>query len=97
MTEPEDSPKLLSNPGARAARRAQLQDAHIAPLAAFVEELRAAVGPQASIPDFDPWNGGAHAQVLSLLEAPGSKAVDSGFVSRNNPLYRHHRHPIPSG
>jgi len=40
MTEPEDSPKLLSNPGARAARRAQLQDAHIAPLAAFVEELR---------------------------------------------------------
>src|SRR5438874_12179802 len=45
----------------------------------------AAVGPQASIPDFDPWDGGVHAQVLFLLEAPGSKAVDSGFVSRNNP------------
>jgi uracil-DNA glycosylase len=51
-----------------------------------VEELRAAAGPEgASIPDFDPWDGGIHAQVLFLLEAPGSKAVASGFISRNNP------------
>lgn len=37
------------------------------------------------IPYFDPWDGGINAKVLYLLEAPGPKAVCSGFVSRNNP------------
>jgi len=79
--EREDKPKLLGDPVARVARREQLRHAHIAPLAAFVDELRATAGPQASIPDFDPWDGGVYAQVLFLLEAPGSKAVGSGFIS----------------
>jgi len=81
----EDKPKLLGDPAARAARCEQLGDSHIAPLSVFVEELRVTAGPQASIPNFDPWDGGIHARVLFLLEAPGPKAVRSGFVSRNNP------------
>ncbi|MGH7717468.1 MAG: hypothetical protein ACREON_01305 [Gemmatimonadaceae bacterium] len=42
-------------------------------------------GPEARVPDFDPWDGGTDAEVLYLLEAPGGKAVESGFISRNNP------------
>ena len=37
------------------------------------------------IPYFDPADGGNAARCLFLLEAPGPKAVASGFVSRNNP------------
>jgi len=37
------------------------------------------------IPYFDPCDGGVNARVLFLLEAPGAKAVASGFISRNNP------------
>jgi hypothetical protein len=37
------------------------------------------------IPYFDPWDGGTAAEALYLLEAPGAKAVLSGFISRNNP------------
>ena len=80
-----DTPKLLADPAACAARSGQLHEPHIAPLTAFVETLRAQVGPHVSIPNFDPWDGGIDAEILYLLEAPGPKAVLSGFISRNNP------------
>jgi uracil-DNA glycosylase len=35
--------------------------------------------------NFDPCDGGVTAECLFLLEAPGAKAVGSGFISRNNP------------
>lgn len=60
-------------------------DPHIAPLTAFVDGLRAEMGSDYQIPYFDPWDGGTSAEVLFLLEAPGAKAVASGFISRNNP------------
>jgi uracil-DNA glycosylase len=85
MNQMSDSPKLLSDPAARAARRAYLVEPHIAPLTAYVTELRNEAGPDAAIPDFDPWDGGVTADLLYLLEAPGAKAVFSGFISRNNP------------
>jgi hypothetical protein len=47
--------------------------------------MRQAKGPSCRIPDFDPLDGGSNAQVLFLFEAPGPKAVASGFISRNNP------------
>jgi uracil-DNA glycosylase len=47
--------------------------------------MREAKGPGYDIPDFDPLDGGVDAAVLFLLEAPGPKAVSSGFISRNNP------------
>ncbi|MDP1536959.1 MAG: uracil-DNA glycosylase [Burkholderiales bacterium] len=80
-----DIPKLLADPAARTARLAQLMEPHVAPLTAYVAALRSEVGSDAAIPDFDPWDGGATAELLYVLEAPGAKAVLSGFVSRNNP------------
>jgi uracil-DNA glycosylase/bifunctional DNA-binding transcriptional regulator/antitoxin component of YhaV-PrlF toxin-antitoxin module len=85
MTEFDDLPKLLANDHARAERLSQLQDDHVKPLSDFVDFLRNEVGEGASIPDFDPWDGGVNAEILFLLEAPGAKAVRSGFISRNNP------------
>ena len=43
------------------------------------------MGSNAAIPYFDPWDGGVDAKTLFLLEAPGPKARNSGFVSMNNP------------
>jgi hypothetical protein len=81
----EDKPKLLRNPTACVARLDELRDPHIAPLTAFVNALRAEMGSDYQIPYFDPWDGGIAAEILYLLEAPGAKAIASGFISRNNP------------
>jgi len=76
---------MLGEHMARTERIGLLDEPHVAPLTAFVQDLRTSAGPCAAIPDFDPWDGGVAAEVLFLLEAPGAKAVQSGFVSRNNP------------
>lgn len=81
----DDVPKSLASPAAREARAARILDAHVAPLNRFVQSLRARLGKEYSIPYFDPLDGGVNADILFLLEAPGPKAVQSGFVSRNNP------------
>ncbi len=81
----DDKPKSLGSPAARTARLAELREPHIAPLTALVDTLRAEMGSDYQIPYFDPWDGGTAAEVLYLLEAPGAKAVASGFISRNNP------------
>ena len=78
-----DRAKSLNTSEAIAARRQALDLAHIQPLVAFVARLRASA--PAGVPDFDPMDGGVNAECLFLLEAPGSKAIGSGFVSRNNP------------
>ena len=80
-----DVPKLLRDPMACTARQAELYEPHIAPLTEFVEKLRAEVGSHGSIPYFDPWDGGIDAEILFLLEAPGARALFTGFISRNNP------------
>ena len=80
-----DEPKSLAKPEARAIRMAGLTNPHIAPLTNFVDALRAEMGSNYGIPYFDPFDGGTAAEVLCLLEAPGAKAVESGFISRNNP------------
>jgi len=80
-----DQPSILGSPDALQARLAQIHEDHISPLTAFVERLRIEAGPSAAVPYFDPWDGGIDAELLFLLEAPGPKAVNSGFVSQNNP------------
>lgn len=80
-----DLPKMLRCPEAKSSRMLQLGEAHIHPLTHFVDELRESAGSGAGIPYFDPWDGGVDAEALFLLEAPGAKAVASGFISRNNP------------
>jgi uracil-DNA glycosylase len=89
----DDGPKTLGNPEVRRARLEMLREPHIAPLTAFVDEIRrerAASGADPSfrpeyVPYLDPMDGGIDARALFLQEAPGRRAVTSGFVSRNNP------------
>lgn|GEM_PF-419239 len=69
----------------RERRLALLQGSHIAPLTDYVNRLRAELGYSREIPYFDPLDGGVNASLLFLLEAPGPKAVASGFISRENP------------
>lgn len=85
LTADGDGPKTLADPRVRAARLAALTAPHVAPLTSFAAEIRSKAGPRAAVPDFDPLDGGIHAECLFLLEAPGPRAVKSGFVSRNNP------------
>ncbi|WP_395609583.1 uracil-DNA glycosylase [Pseudomonas sp. B22129] len=80
-----DLPKMLQSPEAKAKRMLQLGEPHIHSLTTFVDQLRESAGPGVGIPYFDPWDGGVDAEALFLLEAPGAKAVASGFISRNNP------------
>ena len=80
-----DAPKLLGNSSAVQERLSQIELPPMAPHTEFVRRLRSEMGSNASIPYFDPWDGGINAEVLYLLEAPGPKAIKSGFISRNNP------------
>lgn len=80
-----DRPKSLSSIKACELRTTLLNSSHVEPLTKFVTELRRTTGSGYNIPFFDPLDGGTHAEVLFLLEAPGPKAVKSGFVSRSNP------------
>jgi uracil-DNA glycosylase len=80
-----DEPKSLGDAAIRAYRLTQLSANHIAPLSAFVEDLRCQKGVTYKIPYFDPFDGGTLAECLFLLEAPGAQAVTSDFISRNNP------------
>ncbi len=77
--------KSLARPEVRALREQLLQQSHVIQLTSFVHRLRETVGQGFMIPNFDPLDGGTEAEVLFLLEAPGPKAIASGFVSRDNP------------
>ena len=65
------------------ARLKQLNTPFMEPLTTFVEQVREA--REEAVPYPDPHDGGTGAQVLLLLEAPGRRAVTSGFVSMDNP------------
>ncbi len=66
-------------------KRAALTEPHMEPLTAFVRQIRQERPSEDRIPDFDPDDGGVNAKVLFVLEAPGPKAIATGFVSRDNP------------
>jgi uracil-DNA glycosylase len=80
-----DAPRTLGHPAERDARLAMADLPHVAPLNALVAAMRDERSLGAEIPLFDPLDGGIEAECLFVLEAPGPGAVDSGFVSRNNP------------
>ncbi|CAN5697705.1 hypothetical protein BH24ACT20_BH24ACT20_12530 [soil metagenome] len=95
-SEYPDTPKSLhkSNVNIRREREDLLHQRlpHIEELFDFVNSLRtqrAREHPinfeEKNIPHFDPLDGGIAAKCLFLFEAPGRGAVNSGFVSRNNP------------
>jgi uracil-DNA glycosylase len=51
----------------------------------FVNKIRKENGLSEEVPDFDPLNGNENARILFVLEAPGAKAVKTGYISYDNP------------
>lgn len=51
----------------------------------FVRQIREKEGFNEEIPDFDPKNGNLNAKFLLVLEAPGPKAIKTGYISIDNP------------
>ena len=62
---------------------------HILPLVEYLDSVldsvKEALDSDVKCPMFDPCDGGINAKVLFLQQDPGEKAVESGFISRNNP------------
>ncbi len=79
-----DTPKSLCDEQVVEERIAFLHEPHVEDLTRFVDDMRKQEGKGQDIPYFDPLDGGVNAQCLFLFEAAGGKAVESGFVSRNN-------------
>ena len=75
---------IRMTPKLQEAKQAALNKTHMEPLTAFVHQIRQEQ-PKCHVPDFDPDDAGTEAEVLFVLEAPGPKAVATGFVSRDNP------------
>jgi uracil-DNA glycosylase len=80
-----DLPKSLKDEQEKQNRLELIFESNVLPLNKFIEEMRSIKNMQNEIPYFDPLDGGVNAKYLFLLEAPGLKATQSGFVSRNNP------------
>ena len=81
----EDAPYTLNTAKEQQRRHELLSSPHMKPLTDYLASLRTALGDRYHIPDFDPCAGGIQARILFLLEAPGPRAKESGFVSSNNP------------
>src|SRR5437763_661425 len=83
-----DGPRSLRIPAMLEDRLARLREPHVAPLNAWVDDLKARLGASTIVPWFDPADGGHSATILWLLEAPGPKATrergGSGIISCNN-------------
>lgn len=71
-----------------AAKRARLEEPHVAPLVKLADEIAATRGlPRGAVPYPDPMFGGIHTRALVLLEAPGSATEigkGSGLLSLEN-------------
>lgn len=77
--------QLLASADAKEARKARCGEPHVAPLQALAERISASHDAPEGVPRFDPLDGGINARVLLLQEAPGPRAVGTGFVSFDNP------------
>ena len=84
--------RVLRDAGALRERLDQLDAPHVAPLNAYVRNLRNRLGGD-HVPWFDPASAGVDAEVLLLLEAPGARSVStdglrarpgSGIISPDN-------------
>lgn len=85
-----DDPRSLKRSEVRKERLAAVDKANVKDLNDLVHEIREERQRESTsfedecVPFFDPMDGGSEAECLFLFEAPGGKAVDSGFVSRDN-------------
>lgn len=71
----------LADPAALVTRAAARDAPHMDALNRYVAALRTLRG---DVPDVDPFDGGAGARLLMLLETPGPGAEPLRFVSRDN-------------
>lgn len=55
------------------------------PLGQLVDQIRAARGPRCELPRPDPLDGGVDAELLILFHSAGGAALETGFVSVDNP------------
>ena len=77
-------PKALRDSSECSRRKSLVLEPHVAPLTRLVERIRRETGRGHDIPFFDPLDGGTAAECIFILQAPGARAVNSGFVSRDN-------------
>lgn len=54
-------------------------------LKGYVNKIRNERRLSSEVPEFDPKNGNENARFLFVLEAPGAKAVKTGYISFDNP------------
>ncbi|MDM0002602.1 hypothetical protein QTI24_28640 [Variovorax sp. J22P240] len=73
--------QALASADAVQGRRDRCREPHVAPLQALAERISANHDAPEGVPRFDPLDGGINARVLLLQEAPGPRAVGTGFVS----------------
>jgi uracil-DNA glycosylase len=85
MSNTTDAPYALASADEQKRRNTLISEPHMKPLTEYLQQVRTTMGTEYEMPMFDPCDGGINARVLFLLEAPGPKAVDSAFISRNNP------------
>lgn len=85
MPGPCGGPRALKSLELRELRLSRIQEPHVAPLQTLIDQLRATRARPSDVPTFDPCDGGIDAEILLLLEAPGPRAVETGFISINNP------------
>ncbi|MFC3831517.1 MULTISPECIES: uracil-DNA glycosylase [Deinococcus] len=75
-------PRTLGQQTEREARRQRAWEPHVEPINTWAEGLRT---DGREVPHFDPADGGVNARVLFLLESPGPRVSDTGFISMDNP------------
>jgi len=80
-----DTPKSLGDSEHRTQRLDRRHEPHVNELTVLVDRIRRERRCGDAVPYFDPADGGVQAECLFVLEAPGRKAVGSGFISRDNP------------
>ncbi len=66
----DDAPRTLRDPEAVALRRAMLTEPHVAPLARYLQALRAQ-HPTWEFQDFDPMDGACTGTCCSCSKSPG--------------------------
>jgi len=62
--------QALARADALEARHARCREPHVAPLQKLAERISASHDAPEGVPRFDPLDGGIHARVLLLQEAP---------------------------
>lgn len=75
----------LATESERWRRGSMMARPHMAPLERHLDQIRAARGPGCQLPRPDPCDGGVEAELLILFHSAAGAALETGFVSIDNP------------